>query len=61
MPPAEEHEKIMKGMLSELEQAIKDFMRVAAEAGMSKSEINAVLKRECDTTLDEVQKTKIIH
>lgn len=61
MPPADEHDKLMKGMLSDLEEAIKDFMRVAAEAGMSKAEINAVLKRECDTTLDEVQKAKIIH
>lgn len=51
----------MKGMLSDLEDAIKDFMRVATDAGMSKAEINAVLKRECDTTIDEVIKAKIIH
>ena len=51
----------MKGMLTELEEAIKTFMRVAAEAGMSKAEINAVLKRECDTTLDDVLKNRIIH
>lgn len=61
MPPTDEHEKIMKGMLSDLEDAIKDFMRVATDAGMSKAEINAVLKRECDTTIDEVIKAKIIH
>ncbi len=48
-------------MLSELEQAIKEFMRTAAEKGMSKEEINDFLKRNCDATLDEVQKSKTIH
>lgn len=61
MDPPKEHKEIMKGMLSELEQAIKEFMRIAKEKGMSKKEINDLLKLKCDTTLDEIQKSKIIH
>lgn len=61
MQPAKEHKEIMKGMLTELEQAIKEFMRAAAEKGMSKEEINDFLQRNCNAALDEVQKSKIIH
>lgn len=61
MPPPKEHKEIMKGMLLELEQAIKEFMRVAKEKGMSKAEINDFLKNRCGTTLDEVCKNKTLH
>ncbi len=50
----------MKGMLSDLEQAIKEFIRLAEEKGMSKQEINDFLKRNCDATLDDVQRSKTI-
>jgi len=61
MPPPKEHEELMKGMLSELEQAIKDYIRAAEEKGLSKGEINDFLRRNCDATLDDVQKSKILH
>ncbi len=61
MPRPKEPEKILKGMLLELEQAIQEFMRVAKEKGMSKAEINDFLKHRCGTTLDEVCKNKTIH
>ncbi|MBK8466587.1 MAG: hypothetical protein IPL32_12215 [Chloracidobacterium sp.] len=61
MSPPKEHEEVMQGMLSELEQAIKEFIRVAEEKGMTKQEINDFLKRNCDATLDEVQKSRILH
>lgn len=60
MSPPKEHEEIMKGMLSDLEQAIKEFIRLAEEKGMSKQEINDFLKRNCDATLDDVQRSKTI-
>ena len=60
MPPVKEHKEIMKGMLSELEQAIKEFIRAAEEKGMSKKEINDFLQQNCDATLDEVQRSKTI-
>ena len=61
MPPPKEPEKILKGMLRELEQEIKEFIRIAKERGMSKSEIDDFLKNECGATLDEVCKNKPIH
>ncbi len=48
-------------MLLELEQSIKEFMRIAKEKGMSKSEIDDFLKRRCGATLDEVCKNKPLH
>ncbi|MFN0279003.1 MAG: hypothetical protein ACKVRN_10420 [Pyrinomonadaceae bacterium] len=61
MSPSKEHKEIMKGMLLELEQAIKEFMRVAKEKGMSKEEIDDFLKHRCGATLDEVCKNKTLH
>ena len=61
MPLPKEPEKILKGMLLELEQAIKEFIRVAKEKGMSKAEIDDFLKRRCGATVDEVCKNKPIH
>ncbi len=61
MPPPKEPEKILKGMLLELEQEIKEFIRVAKEKGMSRAEINDFLKHRCGATLDEVCKNKPIH
>lgn len=61
MSHSKEHKEIFKGMLTELELAIKEFMRVAKEKGMTKKEINDYLKGKCDATLDEVRKTRIVH
>jgi DNA-binding phage protein len=61
MPRAEKEKDVMKDMLCDLEQAIKDFMRVAKEKGLSKTEIDAFLQRECNTTVDEVLRSKTIH
>jgi DNA-binding phage protein len=61
MPPAKKQDDIMKDMLGDLEQAIKDFMQIAKEKGLSKAEIDTFLQRECNTTVDEVLKSKIIH
>ena len=61
MPSLKDPEKILKGMLVELEQAIKEFMRVAKENGMSKAEINDFLEHRCGATVDEVCKNKSLH
>ena len=61
MPRVKDQKEVFKGMLSELEQAIKEFMRVAKEKGMSKAEIDSFLKIRCGATLDEVCKNKILH
>jgi hypothetical protein len=61
MPSPKEPEKVLKGMLLELEQEIKEFIRIAKEKGMTKAEINDFLERRCGATLDEVCKNKPIH
>ena len=48
-------------MLLELEQEIKEFIRIAKEKGMSRAEINDFLRNRCGATLDEVCKNKPIH
>ena len=61
MSPPKEPEKMLKGMLLELEQEIKEFIRIAKEKGMSKAEIDDFLKNQCGATLDEVCRNKPIH
>ena len=61
MPWPKEPEKVLRGMLLELEQEIKEFIRIAKEKGMTKAEINDFLERRCGATLDEVCKNKPIH
>ena len=61
MPRVKDQKEVFKGMLSELEQAIKEFIRIAKEKGMSKAEIDSFLENRCGATLDEVCKNKILH
>jgi DNA-binding phage protein len=61
MSRVKDQKEVFNGMLLELEQAIKEFMRVAKERGMSKAEIDRFLRNNCGTTLDEVCKNKVVH
>ncbi len=61
MPPTDDHDAKMRSMLLDLEQAIKTFLEVAEKEGMNKREIEDFLKRECNQTVDEVLRSRIIH